>query len=64
MKKVTAFVESAHKKHTHDTVVQFLSSLQALGDVEYEIVTLSDYTLKACRGCQPCFRDGQRPFIW
>jgi multimeric flavodoxin WrbA len=59
MKKVTAFVGSAHKKNTHATVVQFLNALQALGDVEYEIVTLSDYTLKACRGCRVCFEKGE-----
>jgi multimeric flavodoxin WrbA len=59
MKKVTAFVGSARKKHTHDAVVQFLNNLQALGDVEYEIVTLSNYTLKACRGCQLCFEKGE-----
>jgi multimeric flavodoxin WrbA len=59
MKRVTAFVGSAHKKNTHKAVVQFLNNLQALGDVEYEIVTLSDYTLKACRGCQLCFEKGE-----
>jgi len=59
MKRVTAFVGSAHKKNTHNAVVQFLSNLQALGDVEYEIVTLSDYTLKACRGCELCIWKGE-----
>jgi multimeric flavodoxin WrbA len=59
MKRVTAFVGSAHKRNTHDAVVQFLSHLQALGDVEYEIVTLSDYTLQPCRGCQLCFERGE-----
>jgi multimeric flavodoxin WrbA len=59
MKRVTAFVGSARKRHTHDAVVQFLSHLQSMGDVEYEIVTLSDYTLKACRGCQLCFEKGE-----
>jgi multimeric flavodoxin WrbA len=59
MLRVTAFVGSARKKHTHDAVVQFLSKLQAMGDVEYEIVTLSDYTLKPCRGCQLCFEKGE-----
>jgi multimeric flavodoxin WrbA len=59
MKKVTAFVGSARKKHTHDTVVQFLNNLQALGDVECEIVTLHDYTLKACQGCEVCIWKGE-----
>lgn len=59
MKRVTAFVGSAHKKNTHRAVVHFLNSLQALGDVECEIVTLSDYTLKPCRGCRVCFERGE-----
>jgi multimeric flavodoxin WrbA len=59
VKKVTVFVGSAHKKNTHRAVVQFLKSLQALGDVEYEIVTLSDYKLGVCRGCGLCFKRGE-----
>jgi multimeric flavodoxin WrbA len=59
MKRVTAFVGSARKKNTHNAVVQFLNNLQALGDVEYEIVTLSDYTLKACQGCEACIWKGE-----
>jgi len=38
MKRVTAFVGSARKKHTHNAVQQFMSNLQSLGDIEYEIV--------------------------
>ena len=59
MKKVTAFVGSARKKHTHEAVVQFLSNLQSMGDIEYEIVRLSDYRLEACRGCKLCFEKGE-----
>ena len=59
MKRVTAFVGSARKKNTHQAVVQFLNDLQALGDVEYEIVTLSDYAIKACRGCEACIWKGE-----
>ena len=59
MKKVTAFVGSARKKNTYKAVVQFLNNLQALGDVESEIVTLSDYKLGICRGCQLCFEEGR-----
>jgi len=59
MKRVTAFVGSAHKKNTHNAVVQFLNNLQALGDVEYEIVTLSNYKLGICRGCRVCFKRGE-----
>ena len=59
MKKVIAFVGSAHKQNTHKAVVQFLNNLQALGDVEYEIITLSNYKLGACRGCRVCFEKGE-----
>jgi multimeric flavodoxin WrbA len=59
MKRVTAFVGSARKKHTHDAVVQFLSNLQSMGDIEYEIVRLSDYRLQACKGCKMCFEKGE-----
>jgi multimeric flavodoxin WrbA len=59
VKRITAFVGSAHKKNTHNAVVQFLNNLQALGDVEYEIVTLSDYRLGTCRGCRVCFQKGE-----
>jgi multimeric flavodoxin WrbA len=59
MKRVTAFVGSARKRHTYDAVAQFLGKLQALGEVEYEIVRLSDYRLEACRGCCACFERGE-----
>jgi multimeric flavodoxin WrbA len=59
MKKVTAFVGSAHRKNTHSAVVQFMNNLQALGDVEVEIVTLTDYKLGICRGCRLCFEKGE-----
>ena len=59
VKKVTAFVGTARKKHTYYTVHQFLSSLQSLGDVEYEIVHLTDYHLETCRGCKTCFNKGE-----
>ena len=59
MKKVTAFVGSVHKQNTYNAVAQFLSNLQTLGDVEVEIVTLSDYRLGVCRGCRVCFEKGE-----
>src|SRR5512147_2055462 len=59
MKKVTAFVGSAHKQNTHKAVVQFLDNLKALGDVECEMVTLSNYKLGFCRGCRICFDKGE-----
>lgn len=59
MKRVTAFVGSARKKNTYHAVEQFLNDLQALGEVEYEIVTLHDCTLTACRGCEVCLWKGE-----
>lgn len=59
MKKVTAFVGSARKKHTHEAVGKLLDGLQALGDVESEVVALSDYRIEACRGCKQCFEQGE-----
>ena len=59
MRKVTVFVGSARKKHTYNAAVQFLDTLQSLGDVETEIVRLSDYRLEMCRGCKVCFDKGE-----
>jgi multimeric flavodoxin WrbA len=57
--KVTAFVGSARKKHTHNAVRKLLDGLKAQGNVETEIVMLSDYDLRACRGCQLCTSKGE-----
>ena len=57
--KVTAFVGSARKKHTYNATEQFLQNLQSLGDIEYEIVSLSDYRLEVCKGCKLCFEKGE-----
>lgn len=59
MKKVTAFVGSARKKHTYNAVRQFLSNLESMGDVEVEIVRLSDYRLEVCKGCKLCCDKGE-----
>ncbi len=59
MKKVTAFIGCASKKHTYKAVVQFLEDLQRLGQVEYEIVRLSDYHIELCKGCKQCFERGE-----
>lgn len=59
MKRVTAFVGSARKKHTYRSVHRFLDRLHSLGDVESEIVVLSDFDLKTCRGCGACCNHGE-----
>ncbi len=45
MKKVTAIVGTASRKHTYLATRQFLDNLRSLGDVETEIVPLSDYQI-------------------
>jgi multimeric flavodoxin WrbA len=57
--KVTAFVGSARKKHTYDATELFLQKLKSVGDVECEIVRLSDYNLETCKGCRVCFDQGE-----
>jgi multimeric flavodoxin WrbA len=59
MKKITAFVGSPRKKHTHRCVAQFLGLLEASGDVESEVITLSDLNVNRCRGCCVCFAKGE-----
>ena len=59
VKRVIAFVGSARKKHTHKAVQQFLSNLQSLGEIEYEIVALSDCRIETCRGCKLCTDKGE-----
>ena len=57
--KVTAFVGSARKKHTYVAAERFLKNLQKNVNVNYEIVALSDYNLKTCRGCKLCLDKGE-----
>lgn len=57
--KVTAFVGSARKKHTYNTTELFLQKLSSLGDIECEIVRLSDYNLGTCKGCIVCMDKGE-----
>jgi multimeric flavodoxin WrbA len=57
--KVTAFIGSARRKHTYNAVQRFLENLSAQGNVETEIVFLSDYHLEICRGCKLCTDKGE-----
>jgi multimeric flavodoxin WrbA len=57
--KVTAFIGNAQKRHTYDATEQFLKKLQLLGDVQVEIVQLSDYHLETCKGCRLCMDKGE-----
>lgn len=57
--QVTAFVGSARKKHTYNAVRRFMDNLRSYGDVETEIVFLSDHHLEICRGCKLCTDRGE-----
>jgi multimeric flavodoxin WrbA len=57
--KVTAFVGSARKKQTYNATENLLQNLTSLGNIEYEIVRLSDYNLETCKGCIVCFNKGE-----
>ena len=60
MKKVTVFVGSPQRGGaTHRAARQFLDGLESFGDVQGEIVVLSDYALGTCRGCKLCFNRGE-----
>ena len=59
MKKVTAFVGTASRKHTYLATRQFLDNLGSLGDVETEIVALGDYKIGTCRTCKLCLSHGE-----
>ena len=57
--KITAFIGSARKKHTYNASEKLCQQLKSLGDAEYELVQLSDYNLKTCRGCKLCTDKGE-----
>jgi multimeric flavodoxin WrbA len=60
MKSVTAFVGSARKDGvTHRATRRFLDDLQSFGDVRSEVVFLSEYDVRLCRGCKACFIRGE-----
>ncbi len=59
MKKVTAFVGSARKKNTYNSVKEFLHRLESFGGVETEIVCLHDYRIDTCTGCKLCMDKGE-----
>jgi multimeric flavodoxin WrbA len=59
MKHVTAFVGSARKRHTYGAVTRFLELLRAGGDMDTELVMLSEHHLGACTGCRLCMDFGE-----
>jgi multimeric flavodoxin WrbA len=59
VKKVTAFVGSARKKNTYNSVKKFLNILESFGGIETEIVLLCDYKIQYCKGCKLCLDKGE-----
>ena len=60
MKTVTAFVGSARKNGvTYRATRQLLDDLQSFGDVRSDVVFLSEWNLRLCRGCKACFLRGE-----
>jgi multimeric flavodoxin WrbA len=58
--KVTVFIGSARKnKHTYNASEKFLQKLKSFGNIEYEMVFLSDFHLEACGGCLLCLDKGE-----
>jgi multimeric flavodoxin WrbA len=57
--KVTAFIGSARKKHTFNVTELFLQKLKSRGDIDYEIVLISDYTIGTSKGCIVCIDKGE-----
>ncbi|HOO70544.1 MAG TPA: flavodoxin family protein [Spirochaetota bacterium] len=57
--KVTAFIGTATKKHTCYAVERFLQNLQSMGDVDCEIVRLSECDIGICQGCKLCLDRGE-----
>ena len=59
-KKVTVFVGSARRGGaTHRAASEFLRNLESYGDVQGEIVFLSDYDIGVCHGCKSCTNRGE-----
>jgi multimeric flavodoxin WrbA len=57
--KVIALVGSARKMGTYKAAKKFMHNLQSFGDIEYEIISMSDYRLEVCKGCKLCFEKGE-----
>jgi multimeric flavodoxin WrbA len=61
VKRVTAFVGSARRKHTYNAAVRLLEDIQSRNDSEFdvEIVRLGEHHLEICRGCKACCDHGE-----
>jgi len=57
--KIVAFIGSARSGHTYKATEQFLNRLHILGNIDSEMVQLSDYNLQICKGCSLCLNKGE-----
>jgi multimeric flavodoxin WrbA len=61
MKSVIALVGSGRKHGvTYRATRQFLDGLRSFGDVQSELVFLSEHDIGLCRGCKACFIRGEQ----
>jgi multimeric flavodoxin WrbA len=59
MKKILAVVGSARRKHAYAAAQRLIWYLESLGEIEHEVIQLSDYTIEPCRGCKLCLDRGE-----
>lgn len=58
-KKVFAFVGSrSNKKITYSFVRKILEEMDHIESIQYEIMTLTDFDIHPCLGCETCFLQG------
>lgn len=59
MKKVLAVIGTQSKRNTYRAVQEFEQNLKNHGEIDFEYLFLSDYSLEFCRGCKVCFDKGE-----
>ncbi len=60
MKNVIAIMGSPRKRgFTYLSTRRFLDSLSSFGDVQSEMLFLSDFDVELCKGCKACFLRGE-----
>ena len=59
VKRITAFVGSARKKHTYHAAARLLELVRSGSDIDVEIVGLSENNLEICKGCRACCDHGE-----
>ena len=60
MKTVTAIIGSSRRKGlTYLATRRFLDNLDSYGEVQSEVLFLSDFAIQQCNGCKVCFLRGE-----